>query len=153
MLNICRDNRGTLLMNIVVVCGIIAMMTAIAIPFLKRYEPNLKLNSNAREIASNLRLAQQLTITEQVTHLIFFNTTNHSYSLLRLPAPNATSTLATIFLDSEVGFQSVTGLTDNLVRFNSYGAVSEGGDVNLINSNGKTVSVFIKPSGYVQLSN
>lgn len=152
MVIIYRDKRGTLLVNILAVCGIIAMMMAISIPFLKRYEPNLVLNSSAREIASNLRLAQQLTITEQVPHLVFFDTGNHSYSLLRLPTVDATSTLATIFLASEVGFQSVNGLTENLVHFNSYGAVSEAGNINLINSNGKTISVFIKPSGYVQLS-
>lgn len=152
MKKIFNDQRGTMLVNIVVVCGIIALMTAISIPYLKRYEPNLKLNSSARDLAGNLRLAQQLTITEQVTHLVYFDTVNHSYSLLRLPAPNATSTISTIVLDSEVGFQSVTGLTDNIVRFNSYGAVSEAGDINLINSNGRTLSVFVKPSGYIQLT-
>jgi len=147
-----KDNqKGTMLVNLLVVLGIVALMTTITIPYLRRYQPNLKLTANGREIASNLRLAQQLTITEQVPHLVFFDFSNDRYSILRLPSPLATSTLLTVDLDSEVAFQQVNGLTGNMVRFNSYGAVSESGDVVLINTNSKIATINIKPSGYIQL--
>jgi hypothetical protein len=127
-------------------------MTTLAIPYLRKYQPNLKLSADARDLASNLRLAQQLTITEQVPHLVYFDFSNDNYSILRLPSPSATSTIKTIDFDTEVAYQQINNLSENLVRFNSYGAVSEAGDVVLINTNGKTITINIKPSGYVQIS-
>ena len=151
--NYLKKNKGFTLMELIVVCGIIALMSAISIPYLRKYQPSLKLSAESKELAGNLRLAQQLTITEQVPYQILFNFSGNSYSLLRLIAPSTTETISTINLDPEVAFQSITGLTGNLVQFNSYGAVSEAGDVILINTNGKTQSILIKPSGYVQVTN
>ena len=96
-------------MNVIVVTGIVALMTTITIPYLRKYQPNLKLTTNGREMAANLRLAQQLTITEQVPHLVFFDFSNDRYSILRLPSPLATTTVLTVNLDSEVAFQQING--------------------------------------------
>lgn len=151
IVNLKKNQTGSLLVNLIVVTGIIALMTTISIPYLRQYQPNLKLSADSRALTGNLRLAQQLTITEQVPHLVFFDFSNDRYSILKLPSPLATSTVLTVNLDSEVAFQQINGLTGNLVRFNSYGAVSEAGDVVLINTNAKIATVFIKPSGYIQL--
>lgn len=147
-----RNKKGVTLIELTVVCGIIVLLTTISVPYLRKYQPNLKLNADARDMAGNLRLAQQLTITEQVPHLVDFDFSGNSYSLLRMTAPSVTTTVMTVDLDNEVAFQQVNGLTDNTVEFNSYGAVSEAGEVVLINSNGKTMTIFIKPSGYIQLT-
>lgn len=147
-----KDQSGRLLMTVVVLCGIIALMTTIAMPYLRKYQPNLKLSADARNLASDLRLAQQLTITEQVPHLVQFDFSNDKYSILKLPNPTATSTIKTVSLDTEVAYQQINDLSDNLVRFNSYGAVSEAGNVVLVNTNSKIITIYIKPSGYVQIS-
>ncbi|MDO8261431.1 MAG: prepilin-type N-terminal cleavage/methylation domain-containing protein, partial [Candidatus Magasanikbacteria bacterium] len=133
-INYLKKTKGVTLMEVIVVCGIIALLSTISIPYLRKYQPNLKLSAEAKDLAGNLRLAQQLTITEQVPYQVFFNFSGNTYSILRLIAPSTTETISTINLDSEVAFQSVTGLTDNTVQFNSYGAVSEAGDVILINT-------------------
>lgn len=146
-----RNKKGVTLIELTVVCGIIVLLSTISVPYLRKYQPNLKLNADARDMAGNLRLAQQLTITEQVPHLVEFDFSGNSYSILRMTAPSVTTTVMTVDLDNEVAFQQVNGLTGNTAQFNSYGAVSEAGEIVLINSNGKTMTLFIKPSGYIQL--
>lgn len=151
ILNYIKNQKGVTLLELTVICGIIALLSTISIPFLRQYQPSLKLNAEAKELAGNLRLAQQLTITEQVPHQILFDFSGNTYSLLRFIDPSTTETIQTVSLDDEIAFQSITGLTGNLVQFNSYGAVSEAGEAILVNNNGKTQSILIKPSGYIQL--
>lgn len=147
-----NNKKGTMLVNIVIICGIIALLTTVSIPYIRKYQVNVKLSGDARDLAGNLRLAQQLTITEQVPHLLSFDYSNDRYSILRLPSPMATTTVLTVDLDLEVAFQQINGFTDNLVRFNSYGAVSESGDIVLTNTESKIITIYVKPSGYIQLA-
>ena len=144
-----KKNQGSLLLNVLVSFGIIALLATISVPYLKKYQPNLKLNATARDLTSDLRYAQQLTITEQVVYLVDLDLDGDSYQILKGGA--ATTTIKTIEFDSSISFQQVTGLTDNEVVFNFYGGVSEAGQIILINTNGKTATINVKPSGYVQL--
>lgn len=143
-------SEGNTLFNILVTLGIIVLLSTISIPYLKKYQPNIKLNAAARELTSNLRYAQQLTITEQVVYSVAFDITNNSYEIIK---NNATTTdvIKTIIFPTDVNFQQITGITDNEVFFNSYGGVNESGGVILENINGKTTNINIKPSGYIQL--
>ena len=147
---IIRDQSGNLLITLLVSCSIIALLATISMPYIRQYQPNMKLSATAREMAADLRYAQQLTITEQVTHSVQFDFSNDKYNIRRLTGV-ATTTIKTVEFDPSVAFQQITGFTDDEVRFNSYGAVSESGDVTLINTNSKTMIINIKPSGYVQV--
>ena len=144
-----KENQGALIIDILVGLAIIALLSTISLPYLKKYQPNLKLNSTARNLTADLRYAQQLTITEQVVHKVSFNLANDQYQILKVNT--ATTTIKTVAFEPEVSYQQVTGLTDNMVVFNYYGGVSESGQVRLINTNGSTATINIKPSGYVQL--
>lgn len=145
-----KNQQGRFLIDLLVVIGIIALMTTISIPYFRKYQPNLKLNGAARELTSDIRLAQQLTITEQVVHLVDFDMANDRYDILKIDV--STTTVKSVTFDDEVNFQQITGLTDNQVIFNSYGGVSESGQVILVNTNSQTATINIKPSGFVQLS-
>jgi len=145
-----RPNQsGHILINLLVVLGVIAIIATISIPYIKKYQPNLKLNASARELTADLRYAQQLTVTEQVAHSVKINLEDNSYQILKLSL--ATTTIKTVELASEVSFQQVTGLTNNQVVFNYYGGVSESGQIVLININNSTATINVKPSGYIQL--
>jgi len=144
-----KKNQGSLLLNVLVSFGIIALMATISIPYIRQYQPNLKLNATARDLTADLRYAQQLTVTEQVIYLVDFDLDNDSYQILKSGV--ATTTVKTVEFDSDVSFQQVTDLTDNQVTFNFYGGVSEAGQIILVNTNGKTVTINVKPSGYIQL--
>ena len=141
---------GSVLMSFLVCLGIIALISAISIPYIKQYQPNLKLNADAKLITTDLRLAQQLTITEQITHKVVFLTDSDTYSIIKDTEP--AKTIKTVSLDPEITFQTITDLTDDEVVFNYYGGVSQSGQINLININSKTKTINVKPSGYIQLS-
>lgn len=145
-----QDDKGSMLVDLLVVLGIIALLATISIPYLKKYQPNLKLSAAARDLTADLRLAQQLTVTEQKVHLVAFNLLNKQYEILKLDA--ATMTIKTVSLDATVSFKQITGLADNQVIFNYYGGVSRPGTVILTNTNNLNATVDIKPSGYVQLA-
>lgn len=147
--NIFQKNQGYFLMDVLVSLGIIALLTTISIPYLKKYQPNLKLNAAARDLTADLRYAQQLTVTEQTVHSVIFDLDDDSYQIFRLG--DLTTVVKEVSFDADVNFQQVTDLTDNQVVFNFYGGVSESGQIILINTNNKTATINIKPSGYVQL--
>ncbi len=136
-------------MSILVSVGVMALIVTLTIPYLRKYQPNLKLNGAARELTTDLRYAQQLTITEQIIHIVELDILNDSYKILKIDA--ATTTVKQNNFPSEVSFQQITGLTDDQVVFNSYGGVSESGEIILVNTSGATAIINVKPSGYVEL--
>lgn len=138
-----------MLLDVVVVFGIFALLATISIPYLKKYQPNLKLNAAARALTTDLRYAQQLTVTEQKIHLVDFDLTQDKYDILKIDS--ATTIIKSVDLDPEISFQEITGLTDNQAVFNYYGGVSQAGTVILTNTNNVDATVNIKPSGYIQL--
>ncbi|MDD4900705.1 MAG: hypothetical protein PHS62_01165 [Patescibacteria group bacterium] len=125
------------------------MLSAITLPYLRKYQPNLKLSATARDLTSDIRYAQQLTITEQKVHLVAFYLELNKYEILKIDA--ATSTIKSVNLDSEIHFQSISGLPSNQIVFNYYGGVSNSGQIILNNINNAAKTINIKPSGYVQL--
>jgi len=138
-----------MLIDLVVAIGIIALLSTLAIPYLRKYQPNLKLNAAARALTTDLRYAQQLTVTEQKVHLVEFDAINGEYEILKIDA--ATTTVKTVILDQEVSIKQITDLIDNQAIFNFYGGVSQPGNIILTNTNNIDATVSIKPSGYVQL--
>ena len=144
-----KNNQGGLLLDLVVVSGIFALLATISIPYLRKYQPNLKLNAAARALTTDLRYAQQLTVTEQKMHLVEFDAINGEYEILKIDA--ATTTVKTVILDQEVSIKQITDLIDNQAVFNYYGGVSQAGTVILTNTNNVDATVNIKPSGYIQL--
>lgn len=136
-------------MELLVVLGIIALLSTISIPYLRKYQPNLKLNAVARDLTTDLRYAQQLTVTEQKVHLVSFDLANDKYYILKIDTD--TTTVKTVSLDSEISFKQITDLTDNQVVFNFYGGVSQSGQIILTNTNNVDATINIKPSGYIQL--
>ncbi len=138
-----------MLIDLLVTISIIALLSTLAIPYLRKYQPNLKLNTTARDLTTDLRYAQQLTVTEQKVYQVVFNLINNKYQIQKIDT--ATTTIKTVTLESEISFQQITGLTDNTVVFNYYGGVSQAGEIILTNINNATATINIKPSGYIQL--
>ena len=133
----------------IVSLAILATLITLTIPNLRQYKPNLILSGFSQDLVSDLRYAQQLTITEQIQHLLFFDSSNNNYQILKFDG--ATSTLRTVSLPTELHYQSIAGFTYDLVKFNSYGGVSENGSITLINDNNNTKTITVKPSGYILL--
>ncbi len=142
-------NPGTMILNVLFAIAIIAILSAISIPRFKMFEKNLQLSSTARNLVSDLRYAQQLTISEQIPHIVHFDNLNNAYQILKIDT--STTTIKVVNLVSGISFSSITGFTNNDVKFNSYGGVSESGTIILTNTEGNIKTINVKPSGYVQL--
>lgn len=142
------DQKGYLLLNLAVSLGIIALIAALSLPYIRNYQINSKLSAEARDMVGNLRYAQQLSVTEQVVYGVEFDSSSDIYWIKKYG--EATSTVKEISLDSSVDLHKVEDLPDSRVRFNFYGGADESGEVILRNEN-TTSTVRIKPSGYVKL--
>lgn len=151
MMKLRQNFKGSMLIDLLVALGIIALLSTITIPYIRKYQPNLKLHATARDLTTDIRYAQQLTVTEQKIHLVNFHETDNRYEILKIDA--ATTTIKSVNLDPEISFREITGLTDNQVIFNFYGGVSQSGQIILTNINNAEAIINIKPSGYVQLEN
>lgn len=149
MNNSYKNKNGELLISLLISLSIIGILSAISIPLLRNYQPGLQLSLATKNLTSDLRYIQQQTITEQKIHLIQFSASTNSYDLLKFDT--ATSSLKSVILPAEVSFLAITGLTNNIVKFNPYGSVYESGSIILTNTSSSTKTINIKPSGYVQL--
>lgn len=148
-MNFYKNRRGSMLVELLVALSIIALLAASAIPYLKKYQPNLKLNAAARDLTTDLRYAQQLTITEQKVYQVIFDLINNKYQIQKIGA--ATTTVKSVIFETGITINQITDLSNDKVVFNYYGGVSEAGKIILINANNATSTVIIKPSGYIQL--
>jgi len=64
------NSGGFQLIQLVMVCAIIGIMAVIGVPVFTRYQPNIKLNAEAKQLISDLRYAQQKTVSEQKIYYI-----------------------------------------------------------------------------------
>lgn len=65
--------RGFTLLELLVVLAIMALLTAMSAPAISGYLRGARLRGGARQVASALRLARQLAITERRNHTVHFN--------------------------------------------------------------------------------
>lgn len=148
-MNFYKNRRGSMLVELLVALSIIALLAASAIPYLKKYQPNLKLNAAARDLTTDLRYAQQLTITEQKVYQVIFDLIDNKYQIQKIGA--ATTTVKSVILETGVTIKQITDLSGQTVVFNYYGGVSQAGKIILTNINNAESTINIKPSGYIQL--
>lgn len=145
-----KFKKGFSLIEILVVLGIIIMIALINIPLLRQYQPTLKLKGEARQLASDLRYAQQLALTEQVVHLVRFFPALQKYQIIRAPAGQNETIVKEIILKTPVIFQSIT-FTNNQVGFNAGGG-SSGAGYAIVTNGDKTAKVEVTPSGYIKIT-
>lgn len=141
--------KGFTTFEMLVVIGIIGLISLITIPLYVNYQKSTKLQSEARILATNLRLAQQLAITEQNIFNVKLLPFTGTYQIIR---DKTSEIIKEVELDSEVSINQIDDLTNNTVQYNPTGAAFETGFVYLINTRNETSTIEIKPSGYVSIS-
>lgn len=144
-----KNETGYVLVNLLVSVLFIAVMITVSIPHIRNYRITSKLSAVGREVATQLRRAQQMSVTEQAVHGIVFDTASDTYKLEKYNG--ATTTLNSYVLGGNIDLTRVNGLTDDRVEFNFYGGASESGEVILESVNSHQITIEIKPSGYVQI--
>ncbi len=140
---------GFTMVELSVIIGIFILLSLIALPYLRSSNQHTKLTGDAEALTSDLRLAQQRTIGEQVTYLIKLFDSPPRYQLLQ--RQNSTDTLVKErALSSNISWQSLGTFTNNEIIFNTTGAVNQAGIITLVSLDNQVATVDIKPSGYVR---
>jgi len=129
---------------------IIGVLSLIGIPAFRAFAPNLELNGAARELVSNLRYSQQLSVTEQIKYGIRISTTTREYQLIKYTNPE--EIIETKELPRALDFYEISDFTNNEIRYNSYGSVEEEGNISLINNKGVILIIEVKSSGFIKIN-
>lgn len=141
--------RGVALTELLILITVLAILIGLGIVAFRNYQPSLQLSGVSRDLASDLRYAQQLALTEQIKHGIRFATTTDEYQIIRYG--EVEEVLQEKQLPQEVSFSEITGLDNDQAIFNPYGAVRQAGTVTLINTQAATTTIDIRPSGFVRI--
>lgn len=152
MINLKPNKLGFTLVEILVVLAVLMIIFGVTLVSFRAFSSQIKLNGSAKELIDNLRYAQQLSVTEQIDYgIVFSTTTEQKYEIVK-HQNDSTSTVKKIELDQEINFKSISPLEKNEIRFNSYGAVRESGDIVLENEKNETIIIKVRPSGFIKKS-
>jgi prepilin-type N-terminal cleavage/methylation domain-containing protein len=141
--------KGLTVIEMLVVIAIIVIISSMGLFIFNTYQASIDLTGSARELVSDLRLAQQLSISEQTRHGVQFLKSERKYQIIRYG--DTEEVLKEKELPATISYQSISGLSGDRVRFNPYGASEEDGSVVLINTENNTKTIQIKPSGFVKI--
>jgi len=140
-----RWAAGFTLMEMMAVVVIIGIIAAMAVPSFLNYMPKLRIKSNARDIVSQLRLARSRAVSERQPYGVAFALgTNAIYTFKDIDDPtsktysSSDSVMRADTLGADVSLVSCT-YADNCVVFNSTGAASTSGDLQLVTGDGSIV--------------
>jgi len=146
-----KNRQGVTLIELIVTIGIIGILTAVGAPTVSHFLPGIQLNGSARVLSTNLREAQERTITEQKPYSIRFSTTTspNYYQLIRIDG-GSEEIIKKINLANNQTVSLQNTITNNQIVFSTDGGPSSNGQITLtINGGNKIVSV--SPAGFIKI--
>jgi len=137
-----KNCKGTSMIELMTICVLISLLSALAIPSWMNYLPKLRTQSAVRAVVATLRQARSQSICEKKCYGIFFDVSNKNFVLF-LDKVNpgggvhdtGDSTVTSTPFGQSVAFGSTT-LTGSTVVFDMNGAASQSGTVTLTTSDG-----------------
>ena len=144
-----KNLKGFTTFELIVGASIIILITLVSLPLLTSYKKTTALRNEARLLATNLRLTQQLAVSEQIIYSLDLKYEPDSYEIIN---PSSGKIIKTVQLNQAVNFSQITGLSTSTVQFTGAGAALETGTIELSNGLNQISTLEIKPSGYVQVT-
>jgi prepilin-type N-terminal cleavage/methylation domain-containing protein len=151
MIKFFNLNNGFTLVEIFVVILIISIITGIFFGGLKVLQPSMRLDGVIRNLATDLRYAQQQAVSEQFNYGISFFIDTNEYQILKYITSTTTQEISKKSLAQGISFYEIKDFTNNSVIFNPYGSVAESGSVSLVNSKQEIKIIKVKPSGFIKI--
>jgi len=156
-----KFEKSFTLVEILITISILIILAAIGVYSFRNVQPGLQLSGVTRELVTDLRYTQQLTIAEQIEHcLCFFSLDGEyekKYQIIRCGESdpqcgeqNPTLVKEKLF-PQEIKTLTISEFTNNAVEYNPYGAVKESGTITLTNIKDETKIIEVKPSGFVKI--
>ena len=147
-----KSGAGFTLTEVFVVISIIGILALISFPVLRNFQPTLQLNGIVRELVSGLRLTQQLAVSEQVEYCFILPDnfpSNRAYQIIQCGESQFFE--QGIIPVEIIGLTIVPSLSNNEVRYNSYGAAKESAQITIENVQNKTKTINVRPSGFIRV--
>ncbi len=148
--------KGFSLTELMVVIGIFAVVTAMAVPALNHYSANTNLRTAARAIASDIFMVKEKAISEDRQYRITYNAATGSYTIeqgTHSGTPYTTIQVKSVTAAaSDAKISAITFLNQQIV-FQTRGTVTSG-NLTLANRLGSTATITVNTVGrtYVQFS-
>ena len=140
-----RNQRGFTMMEMMIVVVVIGIIAAMAVPSFLNYMPKLRVKSSARDIVSELRLARSKSVSERRPYGVAFDVASNSiYTFADTDNPSAQtystsdSLVKADTLSSDVSLNACS-YNNGCVVFNSTGAASTSGDIQVVTGDGSIV--------------
>ncbi|MBN2516131.1 MAG: type II secretion system protein [Deltaproteobacteria bacterium] len=143
----CR--KGFSLIEMLIVCAIIAVLSLITVPAFLRYTANANLKSAVREVSSDILRQKEQAISRNLEQKIVFNTGSESYTLQEeIAGGGGWTNQQTKLLKSFGSNIDITGTTfgANTITFQTRGTASMG-TLTLTNNRGSTATITINITG------
>jgi len=140
---------GFTLIELLVIIAIIGIITSISWVVVKTLQSSWRLDGVVRDLATDLRYAQQQSVTEQINYGVHFSSSTDEYQIIRYGT--TTEEILKKSLPQGIRFYQIIDFTDDEVIFNPYGAVKEAGSVSLINIEQEIKTIEVRPSGFVKI--
>ena len=141
---------GFTLAEILISVAIILLLMGISLALLKSLQPSLQLSGSIRDLITDLRYAQQITITEQIKYCVKLFLDEKKYQIRRCATGQV---IVEKFLGGGIQAMTASGFSDNEIEFNPYGAAKQSGQITLENTNGQIKTIEVRPSGFVKIIN
>ena len=153
--NLLANNKGFTLIEAAIVVAIIGIMAAIAIPNMIGWRANRQLQGTTRVFFSDLQAARYTAIREAETVSINISVPSGDYQMFIDPNQNFVfeageqivkqgSTLANITVQN-------VNFAGNQTQFDSRGMAAVTGDLQYVNQNGDTITIFMNSLGRISM--
>ena len=143
MIHSSNRNRGSTIIELMVIVAIIVVFTTLSVNGLSNLLQWNKLNATATQLRADLRLAQANAFYKGVYHKIEFYATFDCPTLNKYRIYKQTKLYKEIRLEGVELFK--TNFTNNNVFFYPNGVPGQGGTVTLKNKRGKVLYVIMTP--------
>ena len=151
MPNILKRQAGFTLVESMVVLVVVGITLAASIPAFQRYQRSTNLRSGADQLAGTIRLCRQSAVAEGVNYGFIFSSQLYYYTFEDTNGDGSYSGgeqfWGPFYYPKGARVTSLSnGFTSVYLGFNPNGSTNQGGNINMVNDRGETMTLTLLSS-------